>query len=211
MLLSEYRINEFIDELASKSPAPGGGSASALAGAIGTALVSMVANLSYGKEKFMDKEALLSEILEEAEKIKSSLILLIDKDTEAFNQVANATKMPRTTEEEKKLRSEAIERALKKATLIPLSIMEESLKALKLHEKALGNTTVNAISDLGVGVLYLRTALYGGWLNVKINLNSIKDEEFVKDVEKKARAILDQGIRLADVLYQRVEEEFVKK
>lgn len=211
MLLSEYRIKEFVDELASKSPAPGGGSASALVGAIGTALVSMVSNLSCGKEKFKDKEGLLVEILEEARRIKESLINLIDKDAEAFNRVARAAKMPRTTEEEKKLKSEAMEQALKEATLVPLSVMEESFKALKLHEKALGNTTTAAISDIGVGIQCLKTALYGGWLNVKINLKSVKDEEFVKDVEKKASSILEKGIRLADGLFKKVEGELEKK
>ncbi|MCF6097390.1 cyclodeaminase/cyclohydrolase family protein [Thermovorax subterraneus] len=211
MLLSEYRIKEFVDELASKSPAPGGGSASALVGAIGTALISMVSNLSYGKEKFKDKEGLLVEILEEARRIKESLINLIDKDAEAFNRVARASKMPRTTEEEEKLRSEAMEQALKEAALVPLSVMEESLKSLKLHERALGNTTSAAISDIGVGIQCLKAALYGGWLNVRINLNSVKDEEFVKDVEKKASSILEKGIRLADGLFKKVEEELAKK
>ncbi|WP_244269741.1 cyclodeaminase/cyclohydrolase family protein [Caldanaerovirga acetigignens] len=211
MLLSEYSIKEFVDQLAFKSPAPGGGSASALVGAIGTALVSMVSNLSYGKEKFKDKEGLLVEILEEARRTKESLINLIDKDAEAFNQVAGSLKMPHTTEEEEKLRSEAMEQALKEATLVPLSVMEESLKSLKLHERALGNTTSAAISDIGVGIQCLKAALYGGWLNVKINLNWIKDEDFVKDVEKKASSILEKGIRLADGLFKKVEEELEKK
>lgn len=211
MLLSEYRIKEFVDELASKSPAPGGGSASALVGAIGTALVSMVSNLSYGKEKFKDKEGLLVEILEEARRIKESLINLIDKDAEAFNRVARASKMLRTTEEEEKLRSEAIEQALKEAALVPLSVMEESFKALKLHEKALGNTTTAAISDIGVGIQCLKAALYGGWLNVRINLNWIKDEDFVKDVEKRAKSILEKGVLFANELFKKVEEELTKK
>lgn len=211
MLLSEYRIKEFVNELASKSPAPGGGSASALVGAIGTALVSMVSNLSYGKEKFKDKEGLLVEILEEARRIKESLINLIDKDAEAFNRVARAAKMPRTTEEEKKLKSEAMEQALKEATLVPLSVMEESFKALKLHEKALGNTTTAAISDIGVGIQCLKAALYGGWLNVRINLNWIKDEDFVKDVEKRAKSILEKGVLFANELFKKVEEELAKK
>ncbi|ADL08221.1 cyclodeaminase/cyclohydrolase family protein [Thermosediminibacter oceani] len=206
MLLSEYRIKEFVDELASKSPAPGGGSASALAGAMGISLASMVANLTSGKEKFKDREPLLQEILLEAKKIKESLVTLIDRDTDAFNKVAEVLKMPRETEEQKKARSEAMEQALKEAAVIPLTVMEECLKAIRLHEKALGNTTTSALSDLGVGVLCLKAALYGAWLNVKINLNSIKDAKFVEDVEKKARAILKQGTELADGLYQKIEE-----
>ncbi|MEW9082824.1 cyclodeaminase/cyclohydrolase family protein [Caldanaerobacter subterraneus] len=207
MQLSEYKVKDFVEELSSNSPAPGGGSASALLGAIGTALVSMVANLTSGKEKFKEKEPILREILEEAEKIKNTLISLIDEDTNAYNEVSKVFKMPKNTEEEKRIRAEALEEALKKATLVPFSIMEQALKGIKLHYKALGNTTKSAISDLGVGVLSLETALYGGWLNVKINLNSIKDKDFTTSIEEKAKKILDEGSKIADEVYKEVEKE----
>lgn len=207
MRLSEYRVKDFVEELSSNSPAPGGGSASALLGAIGTALVSMVASLTFGKEKFKDKEPILNEILEETEKVKNTLIFLIDEDTNAYNKVSKVFKMPKTTEEEKRARAEAMEKALKEATLVPLSIMEQVLKGIELHYKALGNTTKSAISDLGVGVLSLKTALYGGWLNVKINLNSIKDKDFITYIEEKAKKILDEGSKIADQVYKEVEKE----
>jgi len=207
--LSSYTIKEFIEELSSKSPAPGGGSASALSGAIGVALVSMVSNLTIGKEKFKDRVPLLEDILKEAQERKMSLVTLIDKDTEVYNMVTDVFKMPKENEEQKKKRDDAMEKALKNATIIPLTIMEEALKSIKLHEKALGNTTKSTISDVGVGVLSLKTALYGGWLNVKINLNSIKDESFIKDIEKKAKAILNEGIEIADRVYNAVESELI--
>ena len=209
MNLSSYTIKEFIEELSSKSPAPGGGSASALSGAIGVALVSMVSNLTIGKEKFKDRVPLLEDILKEAQERKMSLVTLIDKDTEVYNMVTDVFKMPKENEEQKKKRDDAMEKALKNATIIPLTIMEEALKSIKLHEKALGNTTKSTISDVGVGVLSLKTALYGGWLNVKINLNSIKDESFIKDIEKKAKAILNEGIEIADRVYNAVESELI--
>lgn len=207
MQLSEYKVKDFVEELSSNSPAPGGGSASALLGAIGTALVSMVASLTFGKEKFKDKEPILNEILEETEKVKNTLISLIDEDTNAYNKVSKVFKMPKGTEEEKRARAEAMEKALKEATLVPLSIMEQTLKGIELHYKALGNTTKSAISDLGVGVLSLKTALYGGWLNVKINLNSIKDKDFTTSIEEKAKKILDEGSKIADQVYKKVEKE----
>jgi formiminotetrahydrofolate cyclodeaminase len=205
--LSEYKVKDFVEELSSNSPAPGGGSASALLGAIGTALVSMVASLTFGKEKFKDKEPILSEILGEAKKVKNTLIFLIDEDTNAYNKVSKVFKMPKGTEEEKRARAEAMEKALKEATLVPLSIMEQALKGIELHYKALGNTTKSAISDLGVGVLSLKTALYGGWLNVKINLNSIQDKDFAISIEEKAKKILDEGSKIADQVYKEVEKE----
>lgn len=206
MLLSEYNIKDFISILASKEPAPGGGAASALVGAIGNALSSMVANLTVGKKKFQDQEPIMKDIIEEGQKLQKSLLSLIDKDTDAFNAVAEVFKMPKDTEGQKVKRSEALQKALKDATLVPFSIMQECLKALYLHEKALGKSNPAAASDLGVGALCLKAALQGGWLNVKINLSSIKDAEFVADYEKKGRKILSEGSRIADEIYQKVME-----
>lgn len=206
MLLSEYNIKDFISILASKEPAPGGGAASALVGAVGNALSSMVANLTLGKQKFQGKESLMQEILREGGELQKTLISLIDKDTEAFNQVAGVFKMPKDTEEQKAVRSKAMQKALKEATLVPFSIMEKSVSALRLHEKALGNSNPAAVSDLGVGALCLKTALQGGWLNVKINLNSIKDTDFVREYESKGQKLLDEGMKLADRIFQQVLE-----
>ncbi|HHW03864.1 MAG TPA: cyclodeaminase/cyclohydrolase family protein [Thermoanaerobacterales bacterium] len=206
MLLSEYNIKDFISVLASKEPAPGGGAASALVGAIGNALSSMVANLTVGKKGFHDMEPLMREIIEEGQKLQDSLISLIDKDTDAFNGVAKVFKMPKDTEEQKAKRSEAMQKALMDATLVPFSIMQECVRALHLHEKALGNSNKAAVSDLGVGALCLKAALHGGWLNVKINLNSIKDSKFVDEFEKKGKQLLLEGSRIADEIYQKVME-----
>jgi formiminotetrahydrofolate cyclodeaminase len=154
-------IEEFIMLLASKEPAPGGGSASALLGAIGSALFSMVVNLTIGKEKFKEQEPLLQEILKESENLQKEFLSLIEEDTNAFNKVSRAYKMPKDTEEQKDVRNEALERALKDATLVQLSIMEKGLSALKLLEKSIGNTNPNAISDIGVSALCLKSALQG--------------------------------------------------
>jgi len=198
-------ITEFIELLASQEPAPGGGAASSLVGAIGVALSSMVANLTVGKEKFKDKEELMNEIIEENKKIQKELLELIEKDAEAFSKVAKALKMPKGTEEEKNKRKEALETALKEAALVPLEIMRKSINALRLLEKSLGNSNPNAVSDIGVGAVCLKAALQGAWLNVKINLASIRDKDFVKNIQKEAESLLKDGILLSDKIYEEVE------
>lgn len=203
--LLDYALEEFIELLASQEPAPGGGAASALVGAIGVALSSMVANLTIGKEKFKDKEDLMKKIIEENNMIQKELLILIEKDAEAFNNVAKALKMPKNTEEEKKERKEILEKALKEATEIPLKVMRLSIKALKLLEKALGNSNPNVVSDIGVGAICLKSALQGAWLNVKINLVSIRDKDFISNIQKESISLLEEGLSLADKIYEEVE------
>uniref|UniRef100_A0A7C3SNG2 Sugar ABC transporter substrate-binding protein n=1 Tax=Dictyoglomus turgidum TaxID=513050 RepID=A0A7C3SNG2_9BACT len=200
-----YAIKEFIDLLASKEPAPGGGSAAALVGSIGVALSSMVANLTIGKEKFKDKEELMKEIVQKNEKLKKELLELIEKDAEAFNKVADALKLPKNNPEEKEKRKEILENALKEASLVPLEVMKKSLEALKILENTLGNSTPNAVSDIGVSALCLKSAIQSAWLNVKINLVSIRDKDFVYEIQRQAESLLEDGIQLANRIYEEVE------
>jgi len=200
-----YAIKEFIDLLASKEPAPGGGSAAALVGSIGVALSSMVANLTIGKEKFKDKEELMKEIVQKNEKLQKELLELIEKDAEAFNKVADALKLPKNNPEEKEKRKETLENALKEASLVPLEVMKKSLEALKILENTLGNSTPNAVSDIGVSALCLKSAIQSAWLNVKINLVSIRDKDFVYEIQKQAESLLEDGIQLANRIYEEVE------
>lgn len=200
-----YAIKEFIDLLASKEPAPGGGSAAALVGSIGVALSSMVANLTIGKEKFKDKEELMREIVQKNEKLQKELLELIEKDAEAFNKVADALKLPKNNPEEKEKRKEILENALKEASLVPLEVMKKSLEALKILENTLGNSTPNAVSDIGVSALCLKSAIQSAWLNVKINLVSIRDKDFVYEIQRQAESLLEDGIQLANRIYEEVE------
>jgi formiminotetrahydrofolate cyclodeaminase len=200
-----YAIKEFIDLLASKEPAPGGGSAAALVGSIGVALSSMVANLTIGKEKFKDKEELMKEIVRKNEKLQKELLELIEKDAEAFNKVADALKLPKNNPEEKEKRKEILENALKEASLVPLEVMKKSLEALKILENTLGNSTPNAVSDIGVSALCLKSAIQSAWLNVKINLVSIRDKDFVYEIQRQAESLLEEGIQLANRIYEEVE------
>lgn len=204
MLLSEMQINRFLDVLGSNEPAPGGGSASALAGAVGIALGSMVASLTVGKEKYREHEALMQEIMDQAHTLVKEFNDLIDKDTEAFNHVADVFKMPKETDDDKAKRKTALEEALKNAALVPFSMMEKALESLRLLEKALGKSSANAVSDLGVGALNLKTALLGAWLNVLINLSGIKNEEFVHNLRVNGSNIVTEATAIADRVYKEV-------
>jgi len=194
-------IQHFLNEVASNSPAPGGGSVSALSGAIGAALISMVANLTLGKKKFKDEEPLMKEILENASRVKTDLVKLMEEDTAAFNEVADVFKMPKDTEEQKEKRKKAMQEALKHATMVPFTTMEKAVYMLMQYERALGHTNPSTASDFGVGILCLETALKGAWLNVKINLDGIEDESFVQEYEKKSKELLEKGAVIAQKIY----------
>lgn len=177
----EGRIVDFTDKLASKSPEPGGGAASALAAAIGAALVSMVANLTVGKEKYADVQDRIAELLGSSEKVRKTLEDLVQKDTEVYGVLAGAFKMPRETAGEKAERDRAVQSALKEATMVPYAIAEQCLEVAKLSEVAADIGNVGAVSDAGVAALLAEAGARCAALNVKINLTSIKDPEFVEE------------------------------
>ncbi len=201
MKLTEMQVNEFINVLASDAPAPGGGSASALAGAMGVGLSKMVAALTLGKSKYADYQQTAQQIFDSADALTKQLTAGIDRDTEAFDGVSAVFAMPKSTDEEKAARKEAMQKALKEATLVPYSIMELCLESLKVVELGIGRTNTSAASDLGVAALNLKSAVQGAWLNVLINLGSIKDENFVKEYRAKGEEILHQALPLADKIY----------
>lgn len=204
MNLTDLQMEEFIRLLGSDAPAPGGGSAAALTGAIGVCLTKMVASLTLGREKYREYDELMLETLNQTEKLKEKLYLAIDQDTEAFNGVSAVFKMPKETEQEKSLRKVAMQMALKRATIVPYEIMTYALEALILTYHALGKSNTNAISDLGVASLTLKAAVQGAWLNVLINLRGITDEEFVAEYTGKGNLVLEKAVPLADEIYDRV-------
>ncbi len=206
MQLVELRVKEFADVMASDAPAPGGGSAAALAGALGAALTAMVGALTLGKKKYEDCQALAEEVQAGAVRLKDELTAAVDRDTEAFNVISAAFSMPKETEEEKTARSEAIQNGLAACIESPLTIMAMSHEALGLAERLLGGFNESAASDLGVSALMLRAGLLGAWLNVRINLGSLKDKEKAAVYEARAREILEKALPLADSIYRRIEE-----
>lgn len=204
MKLTEMKVNEFISVLASDAPAPGGGSASALAGAMGVGLSKMVAALTLGKPKYAEYEEKVQQIFDRADKLTKELVNSIDRDTEAFDGVSAVFAMPKSTDEEKAARKEAMQKALKEATLVPYSIMELCLESLTVVEMGLGCTNTNAASDLGVASLNLKSAAQGAWLNVLINLGGIRDEAFVNEYRTKGEEILQKALPLADKIYNEI-------
>ncbi|MDI6767014.1 MAG: cyclodeaminase/cyclohydrolase family protein [Bacteroidota bacterium] len=178
-MLTNKTVVKFLDELASNSPAPGGGSVAALSGALGAALISMVCNLTIGKKKYLDVESEIKNILTKSEELRQSFTVLAEKDTEAFNKVMEAFSLPKEMENQKALRNAAIQGATKEAALVPLRVMKLVIDALALARVVAEKGNINSISDIGVGTLMLNAAAESAALNVLINLNSITDTEFV--------------------------------
>ncbi len=180
--LVSMKVNSFLSELASSSPAPGGGSVAALAGALGSALSSMVCNLTIGKEKYSDVQDEIKDTLKKSEKLRKELTELIDKDTEAFNDVMKAFKMPKETEGQKKKRSNAIQNGYKTAANVPLKTARTCEKILDLARLIAEKGNQNSITDAAVSGLMAQAGVDSAIFNVKINLVSIKDERFVDKI-----------------------------
>lgn len=202
--LVDLTVKEFIDTLNSDAPAPGGGSASALAAAMGISLTNMVALLTEGKKKYADGQEAAKNIIAEAKDLKVKLVEAIDKDTEAFNAVSAVFKMPKETDEEKAARKEAMQEALKGAAESPLEMMKMIVKAIHITDSGVGKLNPNAASDLGVAALNLKSGLRGAWLNVLINLDGIKDEDFIQNMKKEGQDLLAEGEELADKVYEAI-------
>lgn len=181
MKLVDMTVAGFIEELASDSPAPGGGSVSALNGAIAAALTSMVGNLTIGKKKYADVEEEMREIVSKTTEIQKELLEAVDKDTDAFNVVFAAFKWPKETEEEKAARSAEIQRGTKIAADVPMAVAEKAVDLMPLIEKVIMQGNQNSITDACCAMMACRYAVIGALLNVRINLGSIKDEAFVKE------------------------------
>ena len=200
-MLKDKTLSDFTKVLASDAPAPGGGSAAALAGSLGASLASMVASLTIGKKKYEEHEALNKDALKKAEDLRIRYLMLLEKDTETFGEMSAVFDMPKTTDEEKALRKEKMQTALKHCVVPPFEMMETALEALSVTQSLLGKSNTSALSDLGVSALNLKTAVMGAWLNVVININMIKDSDFAEDYRKKGQEILDKAISLADEIY----------
>lgn len=206
MKLVDMQLKEFVNVLGSDAPAPGGGSASALAAAQGIALTKMVAELTIGKKKYADFETEMKNLQQKAADLQAELLVAIDEDTAAFNQVSAVFEMPKSSEEEKKERRRALQKALQGAAVTPFNLMEKIVTALELTQGAIGKSNSNAASDLGVAALNLKAALQGAWLNVLINLSSIEDDAFVLKYRKNGEKLVKQGNKIADEIYQKIIE-----
>ncbi len=207
-MLEDMKIKNFLDLLASKFPTPGGGSVAALTGAMGAALLSMVGNLTVGKEEYKDQETDIKGLLKKSESLRINLEQLIEKDVEVFNQFMVIMKLPRTNEEEKKERSKKIQVAVLEAAKVPLEVARKSKEVIDICLEIAHKGNKNAISDVGVGVLLAEAAFHSAIINVKINLNMIKDEKIKKEltleIENLNNQIKGERDRVLEVVLQRL-------
>ena len=194
----EQPMKLFLDKLSSKSPEPGGGSAAALVGAEGAALVGMVCYLTLGKEKYADVQGDIEKLRDASEALRADLQRLLQEDTEAFAAASAAYKLPKDTEEQKKARSLKIQEGLKGATLVPFAIGEKSLEVARLSLTAAEKGNTGAVSDAGVAVLFAESAVQSAALNVRINLVSIKDEGFVSDKWGRMQQMVTEVVALRE-------------
>lgn len=192
-LLKNSNLEEFAAELASNSATPGGGSAAALSGALGAALVSMVCRLTIGKKGYEDYFAELEEVLGLAEDLRTKLIEAVDVDAGAYGKVMNAFRLPKDTEDQKKDRTAAVQSAFKEACESPRRTSLWSLDVLRLCARIASKVNVNAASDLGVGATQALAGLEGACMNVLINLPSIKDEEYVELLKREVEETEEEG------------------
>jgi glutamate formiminotransferase/formiminotetrahydrofolate cyclodeaminase len=188
--LIDLKINTFSNEVSSESPAPGGGSVSALAGALASSLVSMVVNLSFGKKEYEKNIALIEKIGIDGQKIKDNLLQLVDADTKAFDEIMRAFRMKKKTPEDIESREEKIQLATMHAINIPLSTMEYSLTALSLSKKIMKIGNKNSISDAGVAAELSAAAINGAYMNVLINLKDINSNEYKSKILKKSEKLI---------------------
>lgn len=198
MDFTEISCKEFVAELAGKSPVPGGGGASALVGAIGTALGSMVGSLTVGKKKYADVEQDVLDLMDKANRIQIELLGLVNRDAEVFEPLSRAYGLPKNTEEEKAEKARIMEQALRDACSVPLEIMELCCRAIDLQKEFAEKGNRLAISDAGVGAALCKAALIGASFNVFINTKSMADREYAEQANKKANDMLDMYIPLAD-------------
>ena len=199
--LVDMKLNDFADETASESPAPGGGSISAYVATLGISLGPMVANLSSHKRGWDDRWEEFSDWAEKGQALKNELLFLVDEDTRAFNRIMEGFGLPKSNDTEKVARHEAIQEASKYAMEIPFRVMERSLSSMEVM-KAMAETGLEAsVSDAGVGALCARTAVMGAFLNVKINADGVDDKVFVNDLLSRGAEIEKQAIaREAEIL-----------
>jgi glutamate formiminotransferase / formiminotetrahydrofolate cyclodeaminase len=200
--LIDLTCRNFADETASESPAPGGGSISAYLGALGASLAAMVANLSSHKAGWDHAWEEFSDYAVKAQKIKDDLLFLVDEDTNSFNKVMDAFGLPKTTDEEKLARADAIQSATKYATEVPFKTMQRAFDSFEIIKAMAEKGNPNSVTDAGVGALCARSAVIGAFLNVKINASGLKDKVFADDVLKRGQEIVSESVKFENEILE---------
>lgn len=208
-MTEEKKICEYLEVLSSKAPVPGGGGASALAGALGNALGQMVVNLTVGKKKYAEVEEEMQEYLEHLKTMQQEFLHLSDRDAEVFAPLAECYRLPSATPEEKKHKETVMEEKLLDASLVPVEIMEKALELLEILDVLADKGSRMAVSDVGVAVQFTRTALLGAVMNVYINTKSMKNREKAEEINQGAKRMIKIGTSQADEIYEKVLAQLV--
>ena len=195
----------FLDALASKAPTPGGGGASALAGALGAALCTMVGNYTVGKKKYAEVEEDVKALMAKAEDIRARLLALVDADAAAFEPLSRAYAIPKDDPG----RGEVMEQCLRDAAAAPMEILRLCCQAIDLHREMLDKGSVMMLSDVGTGVVLCWGALYGAALNVKVNTKSMADRAFAEAMNREADQLVNQYWKIAEQVYETVMGRFL--
>ncbi len=206
-ILTSMKVDKFVDELASDSPAPGGGSVAALAGAMGAGLASMVANGTFDKKGYRKYNDEMNEIAVKAQDLKARLVEIVDRDTEAFNAVMDAFGLPKKTDDEKAARQNAIDETNRNATRVPFEVVEMTPEVARLAKQLAEHGNENMTSDAGVAGLSAIMAARGAAYNVMINLQGLPDNDFSKAMKEKTDKILDEVLEITEEVRKMVEDK----
>ena len=207
----EIKCGDFINVLASKAPVPGGGGAAAFGGALGMALSNMVGNLTIGKKKYAEVEGEVKELVAKGESVINALMDLIDQDAAVFEPLSKAYGLPKETPEQIKYKEEVIEKCCKEACEVPMEIMRKAYEGILVHKRMGEIGAMIAISDVGCGVTFLKSALIAAQLNVLINFNFIKDKAYVAKNRVEMEELSSDGCRIADETLQLVINKITSK
>ena len=208
-MTEEKKISEYLEVLSSKAPVPGGGGASALAGALGNALGQMVVNLTVGKKKYAEVEEEMQKYLTNLKTIQQEFLHLSDHDAEVLAPLAECYRLPSATLEEKEHKDAVMEEKLLDASMVPVEIMEKSLELLEILDVLADKGSRMAVSDVGVAVQFTRTALLGAVMNVYINTKSMKNREKAEEINQKAKRMIKIGKSQADEIYEKVLAQLI--
>lgn len=206
-MIGQDTIGGWIAQLSSQAPTPGGGGASALAGALGSALGQMVANLTVGKKRYADVEGEVREGLRTLEGLQDDLLALADRDAAVFAPLARAYRMPEETEKQRAVKEQVMQECLISASEVPLEIMEKAFGALDTLDFLEKKGSRMAASDVGVAAQFIRASLAGAVMNVYINTKSMKDRSLAKKYQEKADRLLLEGTKRADEIYENVRRK----
>lgn len=206
-MTAEAQIKDYLEILSSKAPIPGGGGASALAGALGDSLGQMVVHLTLGKKKYAQAEHEMLEYESRLEVLQREFLILADRDAEVFAPLAECYRLPSSTEEERAYKERVMEERLIQASYVPLEIMEKAVEMLGILKELSDKGSVMAVSDVGVGVQFARTAILGAVMNVYINTRSMKDRRRAEELNKEAERLTQEGTAFADRIYEKIVKQ----